>query len=216
MIADSRPDRPLWVPDPARSAATRMAAFTAHARTVSGQALASYAELHAWSVGQPEPFWTAIWDFCGVVGERGAGPALIDPDRMPGAQWFPQARLNFAENLLRDCGNPEALVFWGEDKVTRTLSRAELRRQVAQFAAALQHAAAAELRPGERGGVALFQLNTLIPQAHGQALQLLGHRVADPGLGADFFDRDVGVPLVLGLLPGGFRFVALRGLPCRL
>ncbi len=138
MIADSRPDRPLWVPDPARSAATRMAAFTAHARTVSGQALASYAELHAWSVGQPEPFWTAIWDFCGVVGERGAGPALIDPDRMPGAQWFPQARLNFAENLLRDCGNPEALVFWGEDKVTRTLSRAELRRQVAQFAAALQ------------------------------------------------------------------------------
>ena len=76
MIADSRPDRPLWVPDPARSAATRMAAFTAHARTVSGQALASYAELHAWSVGQPEPFWTAIWDFCGVVGERGAGPAL--------------------------------------------------------------------------------------------------------------------------------------------
>ncbi len=138
MIADSRPDRPLWVPDPARSAATRMAAFTAHARTVSGQALASYAELHAWSVEQPEPFWTAIWDFFGVVGERGAGPALIDPDRMPGAQWFPQSRLNFAENLLRDCGNPEALVFWGEDKVTRTLSRAELRRQVAQFAAALQ------------------------------------------------------------------------------
>jgi len=138
MNHDSRSDRPLWVPDPEWSATTRMADFTAHAQTVSGQALASYTDLHAWSVEQPELFWTAIWDFCGVVGERGVGPALINPDRMPGAHWFPQARLNFAENLLRDCGNPEALVFWGEDKIKRTLSRTELRRQVAQFAAALK------------------------------------------------------------------------------
>jgi acetoacetyl-CoA synthetase len=115
-----------------------MAAFAAHARAVSGRALASYADLHAWSVERPDLFWTAIWDCCGAVGERGAGPVLVDADRMPGAKWFPQARLNFAENLLRDCGNSEALIFWGEDKVTRSLSRAELRRQVAQFAAALQ------------------------------------------------------------------------------
>ena len=140
-------DRPLWMPDPAHRAATRMAAFAVYARQVSGMALASYADLHAWSVEQPEPFWTAIWDFCGVVGERGAGPALIDPHRMPGAKWFPQARLNFAENLLRDCGNPEALVFWGEDKVKRAVSRTELRQQVAQFAAALKGAG---IGPGDR------------------------------------------------------------------
>ncbi|MEZ5575110.1 MAG: acetoacetate--CoA ligase [Candidatus Competibacteraceae bacterium] len=130
-------DRPLWTPDPARATATRMAAFTAYARQISGRALASYADLHAWSIDAPEQFWSAIWDFCGVRGERGER-VLIDPQRMPGAHWFPDARLNFAENLLRDCGNPEALVFWGEDRVKRRLSRLELRRQVAQFAAALK------------------------------------------------------------------------------
>lgn len=71
-----------------------------------------------------------------MVGERGER-ILADPERMPGARWFPDARLNFAQNLLRDRANPEALVFWGEDKVKRTMTRAELRRQVAQFAAAL-------------------------------------------------------------------------------
>ncbi|QQS53073.1 MAG: acetoacetate--CoA ligase [Candidatus Competibacteraceae bacterium] len=130
-------DRPLWTPDPARAAATRMAAFTAYARPLSGMALASYADLHAWSIDAPEQFWPAVWEFCGMRGARGER-VLVDPHRMPGARWFPDARLNFAENLLRDCGNPEALVFWGEDRVKRRLSRAELRRQVAQFAAALK------------------------------------------------------------------------------
>ncbi|HRF63883.1 MAG TPA: acetoacetate--CoA ligase [Candidatus Competibacter sp.] len=131
------PDRPLWTPDPAWSATTRMAAFTEHARAVSGAALVSYTDLHAWSITAPEQFWPAVWEFCGVVGERGER-ILIDPQQMPGARWFPDARLNFAQNLLRDCANPEALVFWGEDKVKRTMTRAELREQVARFAAALR------------------------------------------------------------------------------
>ncbi|MCB1777141.1 MAG: acetoacetate--CoA ligase [Candidatus Competibacteraceae bacterium] len=128
--------RPLWTPDPVWSATTRMAGFMDYARTGSGARLASYAELHAWSIAAPEQFWPAVWDFCGVVGERGER-VLVDPERMPDARWFPDAHLNFAENLLRDSENPEALVFWGEDQMQRRLSRVELRRQVAQFAAAL-------------------------------------------------------------------------------
>ncbi|HPF57943.1 MAG TPA: acetoacetate--CoA ligase [Candidatus Competibacteraceae bacterium] len=139
-------DRPLWMPGPARSAATRMAAFTAYARQISRMALESYADLHAWSIGAPEQFWPAVWEFCGVLGERGE-QVLADPQRMPGARWFPDARLNFAENLLRDCSNPEALVFWGENRVKRTLPRAGLRQQTAQFAAALK---AAGIGPGDR------------------------------------------------------------------
>ncbi len=139
MNDERHPDRPLWRPDSAWSATTQLAAFTALARTVSGTPLASYAELHAWSIAAPERFWSAVWQFGGVVGERGER-ILIDPERMPGARWFPDARLNFAENLLRDSANPEALVFWGEDKVKRSLSRVELRRQVARFAAALRAA----------------------------------------------------------------------------
>jgi acetoacetyl-CoA synthetase len=145
-IASTSLERPLWTPDPGWSAATRMAAFAARARQVSGLTLDSYTDLHAWSINAPERFWPAIWDFCGVLGARGER-VLIDSQRMPGARWFLDARLNFAENLLRDCGNPEALVFWGEGKVKRSLSRAELRRQVAQFAAALK---AMGIGPGDR------------------------------------------------------------------
>lgn len=52
---------------------------------------------------------------------------------MPGARWFPEARVNFAENLLRECRNREALVFWGEDKQERRLTRDELRQNVGRF-----------------------------------------------------------------------------------
>lgn len=139
-------DQPLWTPDPGNGASTRMAAFTVQARRASGRALRSYAELHSWSIEAPEAFWPLVWDFCGVIGARGER-VLVDAQRMPGARWFPEARLNFAQNLLRDSRNPEALVFWGEDRVKRRLSRAELYQQVAWLAAALK---ATGLGPGDR------------------------------------------------------------------
>ena len=53
-----------------------------------------------WSIGRPLEFWDAMWDFGGIVGTKGPRIA-IDMDRMPGARFFPDARLNFAENVLR-------------------------------------------------------------------------------------------------------------------
>ena len=126
-------DQPLWTPSPERVAATNLAAFTARARALSGRALPDYAALHAWSVEQPGAFWELVWDVAGIIGDKG-GHVLAEGERMPGARWFPEARLNFAENLLEGSVNPQALVFWGEDKVKRSLSRAELRTEVARFA----------------------------------------------------------------------------------
>ena len=117
---------PLWQPDPASVGDTRMAMFmraTGHA---------SYADLWQWSVDQPEAFWSTLWDFCGAIGEKGT-QILVDRDRMPGARWFPEARLNYAENLLQNRDAGEALVFWGEGKVRRRMSRAELYAEVARF-----------------------------------------------------------------------------------
>ena len=117
---------PLWRPDPETVGNTRMAHFmqeTSHA---------DYADLWRWSVDQPEAFWSKIWDYCAVVGEKGQR-ILLDGDRMPGARWFPEARLNYAENLLQNRSDGEALVFWGEDKVKRRLSHAELYSEVARF-----------------------------------------------------------------------------------
>jgi acetoacetyl-CoA synthetase len=118
--------QPLWQPNPQTAGQTGMAVFmqaTGHDR---------YADLWQWSVDQPTPFWSKLWDFCGVLGEKGER-ILVDGDKMPGARWFPEARLNYAENLLQQRDDGEALVFWGEDKVQRRLSRAELYAEVASF-----------------------------------------------------------------------------------
>ena len=117
---------PLWKPNPATVGQTGMAKFM----QANGQS--SYADLWQWSVDQPETFWSNLWDFCGVLGEKGR-TVLVDGDKMPGARWFPDARLNYAENLLNKRDDGEALVFWGEDKVKRRLSRAELSAEVARF-----------------------------------------------------------------------------------
>ena len=88
--------------------------------------------MHRWSIEDRAAFWSLLWDFCGVIGERG-GPALVDGDKMPGASFFPDARLNYAENLLRKTGSSDAIVFKGEDKVDRRLSWDELRALVSKL-----------------------------------------------------------------------------------
>ncbi len=111
----------LWAPTPQRAASTDIAAFMREASLASGRRLDSYASLHRWSVEDCGPFWSLVWDHCGVIGEKG-GRLLVDGDRMPDARFFPDARLNFAENLLRRRGTADAIVFRGEDKVSRRLS----------------------------------------------------------------------------------------------
>ena len=139
-------EAPLWTPDPARKAASQLVAFMGEANRRHGAGCTSYADLHAWSIARPDLFWDLVWDFAGIVGEKG-GTLLRDPDRMPGARFFPDAKLNFAENLLRRNDDGEALVFQGEDKVTLRLSWAELNALVSRLQQAL---AAAGVGVGDR------------------------------------------------------------------
>jgi acetoacetyl-CoA synthetase len=105
-----------------RVAAATVTAFRRAASERAGRDLDDYAVLWQWSVDDPPGFWRLLWDFCGVIGDPGQ-VVLADDERMPGARWFPQARLNYAGNLLRRRDDAEALVFWGEDRVWRRLSR---------------------------------------------------------------------------------------------
>ncbi|MGA7985211.1 MAG: acetoacetate--CoA ligase [Burkholderiales bacterium] len=134
-------DEPLWTPNPARAARTGMAQFMARAG-----GFADYDSLHRWSVDEREKFWSLLWDFCGVQGDKG-GRALVDGDRMPGAQWFPDAKLNFAQNLLREPDDSDAIVFWGEDRVKRRYTRKQLHQLVSRLQQAL---AAAGVGKGDR------------------------------------------------------------------
>jgi acetoacetyl-CoA synthetase len=146
-------DQPLWQPSAERTSAANMTAFMRQAEARWGVELPDYASLHAWSVDAPEAFWTSVWEFGAVVGDRGEA-VLVDGHLMPGAKWFPQAQLNFAQNLLRSRDDTDALVFWGEDKVKNRLSHGELYREVAHFAAALR-----ELGIGQGDRVAAYMPN---------------------------------------------------------
>jgi len=99
---------------------------------------AEYEVLHRWSVEDPEEFWSGVWDFAAIVGDKGAGPFLQGAARFPGARWFPQARLNYAENLLRRCDDAVALVGLLENGERTELSYSQLHRRVAALAAALR------------------------------------------------------------------------------
>jgi len=97
-----------------------------------------YKALHDWSIREPEKFWLSMWDFAEIVAETRGEKVLIDGDKMPGAKWFPDARLNYAENLLRRRDDADAMVFWGEDRVRRRVSYAELYNRVSRLAQALK------------------------------------------------------------------------------
>jgi acetoacetyl-CoA synthetase len=129
----------LWRPGAERIAAAQVTAFMNAVNARWNAACTDYPSLWRWSVAQPEAFWTSVWDECGALGERGT-IVLENGDKMPGASWFPQAQLNYAQNQLRRRDDADALVFWGEDKVKRRLSNNELHAQVSRFAQALQAA----------------------------------------------------------------------------
>src|SRR5262245_39404686 len=119
-------DKPLWQPSAARTRSTHLAAFSEQARKRWGLKVADYGALHRWSVTEPAQFWQSVWAYCDVIGDRLEGPALENGNRMPGARWFPDARLNFAENLLRRRDRATAIVFWGETRLKTTVTYAEL------------------------------------------------------------------------------------------
>ena len=133
---------PLWRPSPARTAQANLTEFAARITQRHGIALPDYGALYAWSTADRASFWRELWEYAAVIGDPGAR-TVQDDERMPGSRWFPDARLNYAENLLGrrapdDAG--DALVFWGEDKFKRRMSHAELYANVARTVQALRAA----------------------------------------------------------------------------
>jgi acetoacetyl-CoA synthetase len=128
---------PIWAPGPVRRQTANIKRFIDLLRTELDPSIQDYWDLYDFSIAQPENFWRAMWDFAAVVGKPGA-ETLRNGKLMPGAHWFPRARLNFAENLLRFRDEQPALVFCSETGERRQLSYAELYREVTQTAAALR------------------------------------------------------------------------------
>src|SRR5262245_16327413 len=122
--------RPLWTPEKSRASQSLLGGFTEWLASQTGKSFADYGDLHRYSVDQAAGFWSQLWDFTRIIGEKGEPPYLVGAERMSSARFFPRARLNFAENLLAVRGPGPALVFWGEGNVKRRLSWDELSAEV--------------------------------------------------------------------------------------
>ncbi|MCF6321629.1 MAG: acetoacetate--CoA ligase [Rhizobiaceae bacterium] len=106
-----------------------MAEFTRFVEMETNNRFENYNALHQWSVNNIAKFWNCIWKYCDVIGDN-CDTIVENGKQMPGARFFPRAKLNFAQNLLRNSGPADAIVFWGEDKVKMRLSWDDLHEQV--------------------------------------------------------------------------------------
>ena len=139
--------KPLWQPTPEQVALASITRFTQEVESQWGRTFRDYRTLHDWSVKQPEEFWISVWDFCGILAATRGKRVLERLSAVPGTRFFPDARLNFARNLLHRRDDGLAICFRSEDRVERSLTYAELYLQVAEIARGLQNAG---IEPGDR------------------------------------------------------------------
>ena len=128
----------LWEPSAERVAEAPVEKFRLYVNQQFDLSLQSYTDLHAWSIACSEDFWSTLWDFNGVVCDAKGDRILSNPTAMPGAVWFPDAKLNYAANLLRRNDTTDAILFRSENGEESVLSHAQLRAQVASMARALR------------------------------------------------------------------------------
>ena len=130
----------LWTPNNEQIENANMTRFIEKVNEQYGLALASYDELYKWSIDNIPDFWKVMWEFGDIVHSEGFEEIVNDLNKMPGARWFTGARLNYAENLLRHRDDRPAIVFQGEERVTRSITYAELYDETARLAKALRDA----------------------------------------------------------------------------
>src|SRR6516165_5612634 len=137
----------LWRPSETRVADANLTRFIRCLNARRGLRLRDYTELYAWSLSSPSEFWTELARFADIRAAWGEAPVIESPTAMPGARFFADTQLNFAENLLRYDDEQPALVFRNERDARRSLSYRELRAEVARIAAGL---ASAGVTAGDR------------------------------------------------------------------
>ena len=140
-------ERPLWQPDPERIEEANLTRFARQAVRDWKLGFNNYPAFYRWTIDHPEQFWESLWKFAAVRASVKGSRVLVNGDRMPGARWYPDARMNFAENLLRRRDASTAIVFWGEDRVKRAVTHRELYEQVSRMARALRDLG---VKPGDR------------------------------------------------------------------
>ncbi len=130
--------KPLWTPSEELKAEANITRFIGLVNKLYGLGIGSYDELYKWSVEHFQDFWAVVWDFVEI---KASGYDIVADDlgKFPGARWFPNSRLNFAENLLRFRDNRLAFIFRGEGLKSGRMTYAELYGSVARLAGSLRN-----------------------------------------------------------------------------
>ena len=131
--------RPIWEPSKERIERANLSRFIRFVQP-NHQEVTDHASLYDFSIRQPEEFWRAVWEFCGIRSSGDFEPVLVDGDKMPGARWFPGVRLNFAQNLLRHKDDRVALIARNEWGHKREITYTQLHDEVGRLAHALREA----------------------------------------------------------------------------
>jgi acetoacetyl-CoA synthetase len=139
----------LWEPTARRMARSQMRAYTKWLEESRGLVFAGYRELWKWSVDRLDEFWTSVWEYFGVGGEVDPGRVLLRGDGAEGARWFPDARLNYVDTLLRHPDQSTAIIACVEDETARPeqLTYGQLKERVGAAASGLRRLG---VRPGDR------------------------------------------------------------------
>ena len=139
--------RPLWIPSEDRIREANLTKFLAFVNRKYRLKIKSYPDLHRWSVDKVSDFWSAIWDYTGIVCSRRFDTVVDDLVKFPGAKWFSGARLNFAENLLRQRDEKIAVVSRTEVGRLSQTTYSDLFQKVRSLGNALRKSGIA---PGDR------------------------------------------------------------------
>jgi acetoacetyl-CoA synthetase len=123
----------LWRPTRDQVLNSQMYKFAEFAAGFGYQGAADdFHSLYDWSVSETAKFWGAVWQFGRIIHSAPYTEVFVKQEQVPWTKWFPGARLNFAENLLRERGSKPAIISWGEDKIRSELTFKELYRKVAR------------------------------------------------------------------------------------
>lgn len=150
-------DHIVWRPSKQRMAESNIKKFSEQA----GIPFESYDRLYRWSIAKPEAFWSSVWDFAEIIGDKGETIYIpAEDDGMLGTKWFPEANVNLAENLLRGEGSRVAVYEADEHGIQQKVKMEELRRMVAKAQAGLRKLG---VRSGDRvAGIVKNDLQSLV------------------------------------------------------
>ncbi len=170
---------PIWQPSEQAIESAQLTQFARQVVRKHRLDFNTYADFYRWTIDNPEIFWSEVWDWCGVIASKKGSTVLVDGDKIQGAKWFPDARLNYAENLLRRGDRGDAFVFWDETGFRRRVSYSDLTSDVSRAAQAL---AQLGLRAGDRAAAFIPNL----PEAAMLALAALSQGMVWSSCSPDF------------------------------